>query len=42
MLRNKLLNLGLAVFAAATALLGAVVPARAADPKPNILVIWGG
>jgi hypothetical protein len=29
------------VLAAATALLGAVVPAQAADPKPNILVIWG-
>jgi arylsulfatase len=41
MLRNKLLSYGLAVLAAATALLCAVVPARAADPKPNILVIWG-
>src|SRR5512136_1675353 len=40
MIRKKLLSYGLAVFAAA-ALLGAVVPAQAADPKPNILVIWG-
>jgi hypothetical protein len=37
MIRNKLFNLGLAVFAAAAALLGAVIPAQAADQKPNIL-----
>ena len=41
MLRNKFLNYGLAVLAASAALLGAVVPAQAADQKPNILVIWG-
>jgi arylsulfatase A-like enzyme len=41
MRRNKLLSYGLAVLAAAAALLCAVIPARAADKKPNILVIWG-
>jgi arylsulfatase A-like enzyme len=41
MIRDKLLSYGLAVLAAAAALLGAVVPARAADQKPNILILWG-
>ena len=41
MIRNKLLSYTLAVLTVSAALLGAVVPAQAADKKPNILVIWG-
>jgi len=41
MRRNKRLGYGLAVLAAAAVLLCAVIPARAADKNPNILVIWG-
>ena len=39
MAQNKLLSYGLAAFAVLALLTGA--PARAADKKPNILVIWG-
>ena len=41
MMRNKGLRYGLALLAASVALMCAVVPAQAADKKPNILVIWG-
>ena len=41
MIRNKRLRYGLAVIAVAAALMCAVLPAQAADKKPNILVIWG-
>ena len=41
MTRNKRLRYGLAVIAVAAALACAVLPAQAADKKPNILVIWG-
>jgi len=37
---KPLLN-GLSLVTVAIALTGAVVPAYAADKKPNILVIWG-
>jgi arylsulfatase A-like enzyme len=40
-IRNKLLSYSLAVLIASAVLLCAVVPAQAADKKPNILVIWG-
>jgi len=38
---RKRLTLSLSVLTAATALLGAAAPARAADTKPNIVVIMG-
>jgi arylsulfatase A-like enzyme len=41
MIRDKRLRYGLAVLTALAALMCAVVPAHAADKKPNILVIWG-
>ena len=41
MRRHARLSDGLAVLAAAAALLGAVISARAADKKPNILCIGG-
>ena len=41
MRQNNLLGSSLCVLAAAAALSGAAVSARAADKKPNILVIWG-
>ena len=41
MIRNKLFSGGLAVLAASAALMCVVVPAQAADQKPNILIIWG-
>ena len=41
MMRDKFLNYGLAVLTVAAVLMCAVVPAQAADKKPNILVIWG-
>jgi hypothetical protein len=41
MTRSRVLKSGLATLAALAALACAVVPALAADSKPNILVIWG-
>ena len=41
MLRNKLFSHSLAVLIASAALICAVVPAEAADKKPNIVIIWG-
>ena len=41
MIRNEFVSYCLAVLAASAALMCAVVPAQAADKKPNILVIWG-
>jgi hypothetical protein len=41
MMRGKFLSYGLAVLTVSAALMCAVVPAQAADKKPNILVIWG-
>jgi arylsulfatase len=41
MRRNDLLKYGLTVLTALTALIGAGGTARAADKKPNILILWG-
>ena len=41
MKRNKILNNGLALLTMAAVLLGGSVAARAADKKPNILILWG-
>ena len=41
MKQEKLARLALALLAASAALICAVVPAWAAEQKPNILVIWG-
>src|SRR5271157_5322450 len=41
MKRNDLLRYGLTVLTASAALIGAVGTARAADKKPNILILWG-
>jgi arylsulfatase len=41
MKRNDLLKYGLTVLTASTALIGAGGTARAADKKPNILILWG-
>jgi len=38
---NRLLSYGLSLLTAGTALFSVIVPAHAADKKPNILVIWG-
>src|SRR4249919_1205507 len=38
---SKLVRYGAAVFVAAAALTGVVLPTQAADKKPNILVLWG-
>ncbi len=40
-MKTRLLNQGLTVFTASAALICAVVPAQAADKKPNILFIMG-
>jgi arylsulfatase A-like enzyme len=40
-MKNRILKRSLAVLTASAALLGAVVSGRAADKKPNILVIFG-
>jgi arylsulfatase len=41
MKRNDLFKYGLTVLTASTALIGAGSTARAADKKPNILILWG-
>ena len=40
-MKPKLLNYGLSLLTAGTALFGALAPAQAADKKPNILILWG-
>ena len=40
-MKPKLLNYDLSLLTAGAALFGALAPARAADKKPNIVVIWG-
>jgi arylsulfatase len=39
--RRRLLHFGLSLLTAGAALFSVIIPAQAADKKPNILVIWG-
>ena len=40
-IKNKRLHYGLSLLTVGAALFGALAPVRAADKKPNILIIWG-